>query len=238
MAKNLDFLKWATDPDFYYLIGLICTDGNIRYPTEVKKKGIGYSCHINLNKQDKALIERIKEKFGGNIFHAKDNTIRWYISSRPFIEYLQRIGVTHNKSKTLNVKDWFIQLSFKNQKHFIRGVIDGDGSIKEYKHNFRTFNICSGSPDFYNMLKNYFCNNYPTIPLKEQHRPTYSYIIYNGKNMIKPLTDIYEDVSEIIRPKQQFVLYMKRKYETFKQIRKYFDSIYPLKQANYAKKVL
>ena len=44
--KNKDFIdKWKDDPDFFYLIGVICADGNIRYPDLGKPSaGIGYVC--------------------------------------------------------------------------------------------------------------------------------------------------------------------------------------------------
>jgi len=216
--KSYNILQHKDSPNFYYLIGLICTDGNITYPIKIGQRGVGYSCYINLNKKDKEIINKIQNIFGGQSQLMHDNTIRWWISNKHFIDYLKNMGLTHNKSKNLDIKIWFDNLNEINKKHFLRGVIDGDGCIKSYKKDHR-FNICSGSPNFYSMLKEHFIKTYGTLGLTESHHPTYSYIECNNINMLKILNDIYD-----MMKKGKTILYMKRKYREYKNIKNFYKT--------------
>ena len=114
-------LKWS--PNFAYAIGLIATDGNLN------KDGR----HISLTSKDLELIEKFKTSINSKagIFKTCRNNEkekRYYtvsISDKPFFNFLNKIGLTPAKSKTIQKvkvpKKYFID--------FIRGVFDGDGSF-------------------------------------------------------------------------------------------------------------
>jgi hypothetical protein len=211
--------------NFYYLIGLICADGNISYPQIGDSRHKGYSCYININKKDEDLIFQIKKLFGGQYqYIKKDNTIRWNIQNKKFINYLKEIGLTNNKSSNLNIKKWFNKLNFKQKNAFIRGLVDGDGSIKIYKQKNRVFNICIGSPKLYDVVKTYFLSIQPER-IVESHLPTYSYIGYTSINMIDVLDKIYNV--------QKNHLFLKRKYNTYIQIKKFYKSYNRKKDKKY-----
>ena len=206
--KGSAIMDNINDPDFYYLLGLICTDGNITYPRNGKKQ-IGYTCYINLNVQDIELVENIELKYGGTSQPMHDNTIRWWISNKHFIDYLISIGLTHNKTTSLNIESWFSTLTRENKIHFLRGVIDGDGSIKTYKKD-KSFNICSGAKDFYNTIRKFLITITPT-GITEDFHDTFSYIKYNNINMLTILDLVYDNINDKLHMKRKYDEYMKHK---------------------------
>ncbi len=204
------------DWDFYYLIGLIVTDGTLRYPNSNKTKNIGYSFSITACNSDIKLIQCLHKRFGGKISKRKDNCLAWYVSNKKFIEFLlNEVGITKNKTYALNVTKWFNTLSHDNKLNFLRGVIDGDGSIKIFNKNFRTFNICTGSPSFRDMICEFLKQNYSNnVKIEIPKNKKYSYIRYNGRYMLDFLNDVYKNIDNKI--------FLKRKFETFKQINNFF----------------
>lgn len=215
--KGFNILKQTNNSNFYYLVGLIATDGNIRYHDK-PQKNLSYNCEINVNKTDEYIIDRIIFDFGGKKRKIKDNTIRWILSNKLFVDYLTTtVGLTQNKTKSLDVERWFCKLAHTEQLAFIRGVIDGDGSIKIYKKYFRTMNICSGSKTFIQMIKKFIKRFISEEKIKETNYNTYSYITMYGKNMIPFLDAVYGNISDSD-------IFLKRKYEVFQQIKKHFGA--------------
>jgi len=199
--KAFDIMTKNKTPNFSYLLGLICTDGHIAWPGCTKSVKV-YMCIIELNKKDKLLLINIQKEFGGNLTECKkSNSWRWSIHNKIFIEYLRDIvGLTNNKSHTLDIEKWFNTLDEDNKKHFIRGVIDGDGCIHKTNQDYWTVSICTYSRKFQELLKSYFSNyNYKT----GKHD-----IHFNGGFTIKPLQEIMINTH----------LHLKRKYLKFQQL--------------------
>lgn len=111
---------------FWYLVGLIATDGCLS----------GDGRHLNIAAKDYAFLERIRKATGlscaigkvrgsgGSICH------RIQFGSKLLYDKLLAIGLTPNKSLTLGalrVPDRFFH-------DFLRGVIDGDGNIRRWIH--------------------------------------------------------------------------------------------------------
>jgi hypothetical protein len=206
------------DSNFYYLIGLICTDGTLRYPKDDKLKNIGYSFSISVNINDIETINSLQNLFGGKTTTRKDNTANWYISNKKFVEYLLNVvGLTSNKTYSLNVSKWFESLEQEFKIDFLRGVIDGDGSIKIFNKHFRTFNICTASESFKDMIVSFLTTYYSdNVKVEKNKSRNYYYIRYNGRYMIDFLNDIYNNLSKKI--------YLKRKYNTFIEIKNFFNT--------------
>ena len=184
--KDIDqfkILEKNNDNDFYYLIGLIASDGHITWP-DCTPKSKNYSCTIELNEKDINLLNDIKNKFGGSIkYNKRTHSYIWAIHNRIFIEFLKTIGFTNNKSLTLNITDWFKSLPLNFQYAFIHGVFDGDGSIGYIKQTNTWFaSIASCSPHFKDMLYNFFkLHGYNTKKIKNGIR-------FNGTYIIEPLS--------------------------------------------------
>jgi len=205
-------------PDFYYLVGLICADGHINWPgcTPGVKH---YACTISLHNNDQQLLKNIKNKFGGKICNNTCGTVKkWYINSKQFIEYLKNeVGLTNNKSLTLDISKWYKGLDEEYKHCFIRGVVDGDGSIYCDGQGIWRFAIITGSKLFSDILKEYF-KQY-NMKYREHLAPTSKNTMYtvqlNGKYSIPALHKIY-NITE-------GNLYLKRKYNKYINLVEHFN---------------
>lgn len=136
--------------NFWYAIGLIVTDGSL------SKDGR----HIDFTSKDIEQVENIKEifrldnKIGLKKRGDSDNLYnRIQFGDKNFYEFLLTIGLTPNKSKTLNK----IKVPDKYFFNFFRGCLDGDGTIGSFKHPESRFpqirlRISSGSSCFLDWL--------------------------------------------------------------------------------------
>ena len=145
IRKQLNF----KDKDLWYLVGLIATDGNLSSDGR----------HIDITAKDPNFLEELKENLGlENKVTAKHNRsgtcFHIQFANRNFYDFLLSIGLTPKKSLTLGElkipTGWF--------SDFIRGVIDGDGSIRKWVHASNgveqwSLSIYSGSSIFIDWLK-------------------------------------------------------------------------------------
>lgn len=127
-TKRLNKVKIEWSPKFAYAMGLMATDGNL------SKDGR----HMNMTSKDKAMIETFKKCLGidnkiGTKTRGNEKIKRYFqvqFGDKNFYEFLVGIGLTPAKSKTLGQlqipKQFFID--------FLRGCIDGDGSIGSFQH--------------------------------------------------------------------------------------------------------
>jgi len=227
---NVDKIKNSNN--FYYLMGLISTDGYIhvglpKIKHNRKKLSIKRYIRISLARKDKDILYKIKDVIGGNV---KDYPNRktglnsigctvWETSQNDFIDHiLKTTNIQYNnKTFNLNVTEWFNGLSPIQKLYYIRGVFDGDGGITIHKN--KTLNsigwntsIITASLDFINMLINYFksCNIYTRY--KEINKK-YHYCYWTKKQFsVEMLDHIYGNISNDD-------LYINRKYEKYKIIK-------------------
>lgn len=196
------------DDNFYYLIGLIASDGYIKYPKHPQTCK-NYACTIELNQKDKYLLENLQQNYGGSInFRQQKQSYIWNINNRKFIQYLvNETGMTNNKSLTLDVTEWFKSISLDNQLSFLRGLFDGDGSICYIKSSDTwTANISTSSIKMKQMLYDFFLSQSCNVKLGKND------VHFNGTNIIKPLSLILSNEG----------LYMQRKYDKFLEAKKFY----------------
>ena len=123
IMERCPIFKWS--PNLAYAVGLITTDGCLS-----KDKR-----HIELTSHDLQLIEtfkkclslenRIGKKYGS---FTDKNSYRVQFSNVNFYRWLTRIGLSANKTSRLKR----IRVPRKYFKDFLRGHLDGDGSIINY----------------------------------------------------------------------------------------------------------
>jgi len=172
------------EPDsFYYLIGLIATDGHIGHNSSY--------CEIRLSVYDDSsikLLSDIQQIFGGKVCK-EGNGIVWSIYSIHFHTFLKNIGFTSNKSLTLNLSKWFNSLNESYKWSFMRGVIDGDGSINT---KFKNLCIVSSSIHFTKMVSNFLRHtNDKVYTYKIKSKNPCWKISVNGKNVLPILDMVY-----------------------------------------------
>ena len=115
-----------------YAVGLITTDGNLSPNGR----------HISLTSSDKQLIFTFRRCLGKNNIISnnppsslsKKPSYRVQIGDVVLYDWLERIGLTPNKSLTIGK----LKISNKYFRDFLRGHLDGDGSIIYYKDKYNT----------------------------------------------------------------------------------------------------
>lgn len=123
--------KW--NPSLAYIIGLLATDGNL------SKDGR----HITMRSSDKDLLEtfkgclELKDKIAQSVNdgYAKKPSFRIQFSNAKFYHWLHRIGLFPAKTYTLGR----IKIPNKYFRDFLRGHLDGDGSIVTYIDKYKYY---------------------------------------------------------------------------------------------------
>jgi hypothetical protein len=122
--KTTSNIRWSSK--LAYAIGLLTTDGNLSKDgrhIDFTSKDIEL---INLLKKCLSLKNKIGYKTSG---YSKRLYPRIQFGDVKLYNFLKHIGLTPNKSKTLNE----LHIPSRYMADFLRGLIDGDGSIIRYK---------------------------------------------------------------------------------------------------------
>lgn len=139
-------------PELAYAVGIIATDGNLSPDGR----------HMNITSKDKELILncrkclKLKNRIGRKA-RAGLSPKKYYVfqfGDKNFYEFLNQIGIFAAKSKTIG----FVDLPSKYFHDFLRGCIDGDGSISIAVHPQSNqlqlrIRVCSASINFLKFLK-------------------------------------------------------------------------------------
>jgi len=103
-----------------YVLGFIYADGNIS----------GDFRHFSISQKDPEILYKIRGLMEGNfrIYERKRERISYYLqlSNRRIIDCLVKLGVLPNKSTRIQ----FPSIPDEYIRHFVRGLWDGDGSIR------------------------------------------------------------------------------------------------------------
>ena len=143
--KELDI----TGSNLWYLVGLITTDGCLCSDAR----------HIDITSKDFQFLQAVKDtagltnKIGIKYNGKKQRYFHIQIGNKNLYSFLLSIGLSQNKSLTLGA----LEIPSRYFVDFLRGVIDGDGSIRSWIHptNKReqwSLRIYSGSKEFINWL--------------------------------------------------------------------------------------
>lgn len=139
-------------PNKAYILGLLYADGyNNRSTNTVRLK---------LQKEDKHILEDVAKELGYNaplIFDERSrknknwkDTYSLDIRSAHMSEVLDIMGMHQAKSLTLKFPEWIDPILYP---HFLRGYIDGDGSIYCYDKKMNWNISIVGTSDFCNYVK-------------------------------------------------------------------------------------
>jgi len=141
------FSKWS--PEMAYCLGYTFADGSIKGT----KGKISTWWFWNIYSSDKHIVQDISDAVGweGKIHisnrsdrYGKKTMYRLSIGSKKLIADLRKLGLTQNKTKTMQPPN----VPTKYLGHFMRGCFDGDGNIGWTKSKYISVGIGSASYDF------------------------------------------------------------------------------------------
>lgn len=117
----------------FYWFGFILADGNIYYPPKRSKQ-----LNFGLKESDWEHLEKFKKFIGSDkklYYNNKAVFISFY--SNRIVNALERCGITPRKSLTAKVPEFC-----KNNRHFWRGMVDGDGWMGLNKDGYPFIGLC------------------------------------------------------------------------------------------------
>jgi len=122
-----DIFDTITEESAYW-IGFLLADGNIHHPPKRSKQ-----LNLGLAVKDWEHLEKFKKFVGSDkpLYYNKNGVFLSIYSNR-IVEKLAEYGIVPRKSKTAKVPE-----SLKNNRHFWRGMVDGDGWISP-----KNFGLC------------------------------------------------------------------------------------------------
>jgi len=147
MAYRKSNVKLVWTNNFAYVIGVIATDGNLSPDLR----------HIHITSKDYEMVMNCKKCLGinnkiGKKARGRSKDKKYFIlqfGDKNFFEFLLDLGLTPKKSKTISE----LKIPKIYFADFLRGCIDGDGSISiskhpESKHLQYKVRLCSASKKF------------------------------------------------------------------------------------------
>lgn len=195
-----DFFKNIDTEEKAYFLGLLLADGHI------SKNDI-----IMLTLHDKDVIEKYQHAIKTNtpIKIDRYGNYQLNIGCKEMAEDLRRIGLHNRKSYSLDFNKVLSYVPEKLENHFVRGMFDGDGSIKIYKYDYvknpQYHFGYTGLKEVVDYIKSYFDIHTKTV---KESDITYT-CVSSCKETINHIYKILYNNATI---------YMDRKYSTFKQI--------------------
>ena len=214
-----DYFSVINTEEKAYYLGLIYTDGYVRIHNG------GYFLGIQLKRSDESVIKKLAKelKCGNDFYYCQRQTnigLGDFITfetcnSKQLFDDLAVFDVVPNK--TYNSE------SFKNIKekiprnlirHFLRGLVDGDGTIVSRKKHNKVIAVYQNSEkfcqDFNSLLKESYGENNFKVDISS-HRPGMYQVRYRRINDIKKICGfLYKDAT----------IFLQRKYDIAKE---YFE---------------
>ena len=186
-----------------YWLGYIFADGHIS-----KKMHLMFGCQ----KVDIDILEQVKKDFDCTypIRINKDNNPILNICSKHMCETLLSMGFTHKKSYEVDFQKIVTYIPEHLLHHFVRGMFDGDGSIRYYNYDYvKGYQYHFGYTGLKEVCE--FVAKFLRLTTKlarERNTNTYTLKTTNAP-MIKYIYGVlYKDAT----------IYCKRKYDIFQEI--------------------
>lgn len=204
------FKKWSSN--MAYILGFIFADGNI---TKVTHNGCSDKLSFGQNKKDIDVLRKIKQELSAeHTLSIGKKYVHFSIYSQIIVDDLKKLGVSYRKSlrksrgKIPNILQKYI-------RDFIRGIVDGDGSINFNKRGrqkrYPNLSIC-GKREVMTFIRNHFLsrfNIYSKIAQAKYYGKKYNlfYIAYRSNSAKTLINYLYNNAN----------LYLERKFKLAKQ---------------------
>ena len=130
------FKKWSFN--MAYLLGFILADGCI---IQGIYKGYSDSLKFGVQLRDVDIIKKIKKELSSDHkISVVKNAAHFCIASRSLVDDLKSHNISYRKS----LREKLPLVPHKYVRDFIRGIIDGDGSLSLDKKNYPTISVSGG----------------------------------------------------------------------------------------------
>lgn len=218
-----DYFKEINDEYKAYILGFIYADGSIVQPKGNRELYL----RVEIQEEDKYILDKLAQECGGRNVSISNppsslkkgwkNKAQITITSNKLCWSLMNYGCNINKSK-VGMK--FPKLSITMIPHFIRGFMDGDGSIiiksLNYKYKRKTTYTIKKPHTQQYKLKLAFCSTdktfledvYKHLPSKkfymaERKRTMMTYILWieNLQDVQNCLSYLYQDANYFLKRK-------------------------------------
>ena len=193
------FKKWSFN--MAYILGFILADGCIIQGTY---KGYSDSLKFGVQLSDIDILEKIKKELKSeHKLSIIKNAAHFCIASQTLVDDLKKLSISYRKSLNENLP----VVPKKYIKDFIRGIVDGDGSIGIDKKGSPSIGV-SGGKIVLTFIRDYFLKNmqlYSTVGKRsysEQQKNFLYDIRYKSNTALKIIAYLYNNAC----------LYLDRKY--------------------------
>lgn len=142
LNHNLDenYFENINSNDKAYWLGWIISDGSITNQPEKSK----FQLELTLKQEDEEILHLLEKDLGvsDKIYLSQKNYKRFSLGCKKIVKDLEKLGITQNKSFTVQVPNFDPQFNAA----FIRGIFDGDGGFTTYTRKSgqrcQEFSIC------------------------------------------------------------------------------------------------
>lgn len=199
---DVDYFKTWT-PNMAYMLGLIAADGNVLYEPKVLT--------IVLKESDKYLLEEFAKEIKCRRPLQKHSSGCWsfVVRNGELVDDLAKLGILPRKSLTMQ----WLPVPDEMLAHFVRGYVDGDGTICYYYRNRGGRNdlilevSILGAPAFLNGMADAISRviGIPKVKVLSTHSKIKK-IRYSCGTAVKLLSWLYQDAE----------LYLARKFNIYK----------------------
>jgi hypothetical protein len=162
---------------------------------------------LKLAKQDELHLHKFREFLGTNapLRVRQGRTVELVVCSKYIVEKLISYGLTPRKSLTLAYPS---VIPREYQRHFVRGVFDGDGCVGTGGHHRGVlrlvWGICGGSPKFLQRLEEVVREQIGTKPRSVlKSKENFYWVRWTGKPNLVRLYQWLYDGAEVFLPRKK-----------------------------------
>ena len=215
------FKKWSAN--MAYILGFIFADGSI---TKVTHNGSSDRLSFGQHKKDIDILRKIKRELSAEqTLSITRDAVYFSIHSQIIVDDLKKLGVSYRKSFRKS-RGKIPNIPQKYTRDFIRGIVDGDGSINFSKEGYPSLSVC-GRKEIMALIRNHFLSKFDIYskiiqPKKDGKLSNIFYINYRCNSAKTLIHYLYNNVE----------LYLERKF----QLTKRCSEIKMRSRRNYTKK--
>ena len=191
---NKNYFKNIDTPIKAYILGLITTDGNIATYKD-GRYSLNITQHIDQRVLLNNIIKEIKTKGRINKGGHDNTTIKIQVQDNEICNDLINLGIIPRKTSIMNIDKILSILDENLLRHFIRGIIDGDGHIEKWKSSYGIISI-SGSRNIVENIRRIFSIYAGTDENRKIRDVGNTFVLsyYSKKDVINICDWLYKDI--------------------------------------------